>query len=156
MNITKTLRKHRAYILNIRGVGVKANLCEANLCEANLCEANLSYADLSYANLRGANLSYADLSYANLCGANLSYSNLSYANLCEANLSYANLDFSSVIPFSCKGTNIKADDRLFSQMIYHLTRQQWTLTKENQKFLDSIPKPILNSFCNYRDDLEVM
>jgi len=111
-------------------------------------KANLSGADLSE-----ANLSWANLSGANLSGANLSGANLSRANLSEANLSEANLDFSSGIPFSCKGTNIKGDSRLFAQMVYHLTRQQWTLTKKEQKFLDSIPKEILNSFCKYRSDL---
>ena len=71
----------------------------------------------------------------------------------RANLQGANMDFSSGIPFSCKGTNIKGGDRLFAQMIYHVTRQDWKVSKENQEFLDTIPESILNSFLNYRSDL---
>ena len=127
-----------------------ADLSGADLSGANLSGANLSYADLSY-----ADLGRADLSGANLRGANLRSADLGYANLRGANLSGSNLDFSSGISFSCKGTNIKGDKRLFSQMIYHLTRQCWQdLTDVQREWLQVMPDSIKNGFCEYRPELE--
>ena len=74
-----------------------------------------------------------------------------------ADLQGANLDFSSGIPFCCKGTKIKGDRRLFAQMVYHLTRQDWQeLTKRESDWLKAMPTEILNSFLRYRNDLEEM
>ena len=95
----------------------------------------LEIADLRGADLRGANLRGADLRGADLRGADL--------------------DFSSGISFSCKGTNIKGDKRLFSQMIYHLTRQRWQdLTDLQVEWLQVMPDSIKNGFCEYRPELE--
>lgn len=68
-------------------------------------------ADLSEANLRRANLSGADLSRADLSGANLHW----------ANLREANLDF-SVLPLWCGSLNVKVDDRIVRQLLYHVIR----------------------------------
>ena len=91
---------------------------------------------------------------ADLKEANLKEANLRWADLGGVDLRGANLDFSSGIPFYCGGTSIVGDDRLFYQMVYHLTRQNWSsLSAENIAFLESIPDEIKNGFCNYRDDL---
>ncbi len=68
-------------------------------------------ADLSEANLRRANLSGADLRRADLRRADLS----------EADLSEANLDF-SVLPLWCGSLNVKVDDRIVRQLLYHVIR----------------------------------
>ena len=83
----------------------------ADLSEANLRRANLRRADLSEANLRRANLSGADLRRADLRRADLS----------EADLSEANLDF-SVLPLWCGSLNVKVDDRIVRQLLYHVIR----------------------------------
>jgi len=84
--------------------------------------------------------------------ADLRGADLRGASLRGADLRGANLDLSSGIPFSCGGTLIKGDARLFSQMIYHLTRQDWSSLNENQKqWLEDCP--FKNDFLSYRNDL---
>lgn len=63
----------------------------------------------------------ADLSEANLRRANLRRANLSGADLSEADLSEANLDF-SVLPLWCGSLNVKVDDRIVRQLLYHVIR----------------------------------
>lgn len=70
---------------------------------------------------RRADLSEADLSEANLSGADLSRADLSGANLHWANLREANLDF-SVLPLWCGSLNVKVDDRIVRQLLYHVIR----------------------------------
>ena len=160
------LIRHKMYL---RGdaQGKRADLRGADLSWADLSWADLSGADLSGANLRWANLRWANLRWANLRGTDLRGTDLRGTDLRGADLrrtdlrgtdlSGANLDFSSGIPFHCGGTGIKGDSRLFSQMVYHLTRQDWRALPEDQKtWLNSIPKSILNSFCEYRNDVEEM
>lgn len=142
-DIKDILRLHKMWLEDEEGE-------RANLRDADLKNADLSYADLRHADLRGANFSYANLSCADFRDADFSY-----ADLRGADLRGANLDFSSGIPFSCKGTGIRIDSRLLLQMVYHLTRQDTTdCTDEENAWLESIPKTILNGFCDYRDDLE--
>jgi uncharacterized protein YjbI with pentapeptide repeats len=123
----------------------------------NLQGANLQGADLRWANLQGANLRWANLQGANLQEANLQEAELRGAELRGAELRGADLDFSSGIPFHCGGTKIKGDRRLFAQMVFHLTRQDWQeLTEQEAQWLKAIPSEILNSFCNYRNDVDKM
>jgi uncharacterized protein YjbI with pentapeptide repeats len=98
-DIKKTLEEHICW-LNDEG-GRRADLSEANLRRANLRRANLSGADLRGADLRRADLRRADLS--------------------EADLSEANLDF-SVLPLWCGSLNVKVDDRIVRQLLYHVIR----------------------------------
>lgn len=93
-DIKKTLEEHICW-LNDEG-GRRADLSEANLRRANLRRANLSGADL-----RGADLRRADLR--------------------RADLSEANLDF-SVLPLWCGSLNVKVDDRIVRQLLYHVIR----------------------------------
>jgi uncharacterized protein YjbI with pentapeptide repeats len=93
-DIKKTLEEHICW-LNDEG-GRRADLSEANLRRANLRRANLSGADLRRADLRRADLS-------------------------EADLSEANLDF-SVLPLWCGSLNVKVDDRIVRQLLYHVIR----------------------------------
>ena len=87
--------------------------------------------------------------FANLLGADLRD-----ADLRGADLGDADLDFSSGLSFSCRGTNIVGGDRLFAQLVYHLTRQDWSsLSVEKQEWLQSIPEDIKNAFCKFRNEL---
>ena len=63
----------------------------------------------------------ADLSEANLSGADLRRADLRRADLSEADLSEANLDF-SVLPLWCGSLNVKVDDRIVRQLLYHVIR----------------------------------
>ena len=129
MNLKEILRKHALWLKNEK--------------------------DGERANLDGANLRGADLQGANLRGANLRWANLREADLRGADLREANLDFSSGIPYFCGGTEIKVDDRLFYQMVYHLNRQDTSeCSPEIQAFLAGIPEEIRNGFCKFRNDLE--
>ena len=70
---------------------------------------------------RRADLRWADLRGANLRGANLRRANLSGADLSRADLRGANLDF-SVLPLWCGSLNVKVDDRIVRQLLYHVIR----------------------------------
>lgn len=58
---------------------------------------------------------------ADLSEANLRRANLRRADLSEADLSEANLDF-SVLPLWCGSLNVKVDDRIVRQLLYHVIR----------------------------------
>ena len=147
---------------NLRDADLRgANLFGADLRNANLSGADLRNADLSGADLRdasfsGANLCNADLSGADLSGANLRSANLRGADLRGADLRSANLDFSSGITFSCKGTGFLGDDRLAAQMLFHLTRGDWSKASGDiREAISAIRKmAIADLFCEYRDDIE--
>jgi uncharacterized protein YjbI with pentapeptide repeats len=134
----------------------RANLLEANLLEANLRGADLRGADLTGANLRGADLLEANLHEANLTWADLTGADLTRANLRGADLRGANLDLSSGIPFHCGGTQAKIDDRIFSQMLYHLTRMDVSSCSGGVKEAIEAIKDMAVSdlFCEYRDDVK--
>ena len=70
---------------------------------------------------RRADLSEANLRRANLRRANLRRADLRRADLSEADLSEANLDF-SVLPLWCGSLNVKVDDRIVRQLLYHVIR----------------------------------
>ena len=141
---------------NLRGADLRyADLRGANLGGANLGDANLRGADLRGADLRGANLRGANLGDADLRDADLRDADLGGADLRGAELRDADLDYSSGLPFSCKGTNVIGDDRLFAQLIYHLTRQNWkNISGKNSQWLDTIPEDIKNAFCHFRTELD--
>jgi len=140
---------------DLRGADLRgADLRDADLRGADLRGADLRGADLWDADLRGADLRDAALRDADLRDADLRGADLRDAALRDADLRGANLDFSSGIPFRCRGTKIKGDRRLFAQMVYHLTRQDWQkLSEQEQAWLGSIPAEILNSFCEHRRDV---
>ena len=101
------LAEHAKWLADSRGSRADlrmANLRRANLRRANLCGADLCEADLREADLRGADLRGADLRGADLCGANLRGANLDY----------------SCWPLWCGSIGVKADRRLFAQLLYHL------------------------------------
>ncbi len=58
---------------------------------------------------------------ADLSEANLRRADLRRADLSEADLSEANLDF-SVLPLWCGSLNVKVDDRIVRQLLYHVIR----------------------------------
>ncbi|MGE9985397.1 pentapeptide repeat-containing protein [Desulfovibrio sp. SGI.169] len=131
------------------------NLSGTNLSNANLSGTNLSYTDLSFADLSNANLSNANLSNANLSNANLSNANLSNANLSNANLSNANLDF-SCWPLWCGSRDVKADDRLVAQLLFHVTRLNVTQcsggVREAMEHIQTMA--VSDLFCEYRNDIK--
>ena len=101
--------------------------------------------DFKQADLRGADLRGADLREADLRGADLS----------GADLSGADLDMSSGIPFHCGGTGFKGDDRLFAQMLFHLTRGNWDGCSGGVKeAVEEIrAMAVTDLFCEYRNDV---
>ena len=127
-----------------------ANLRSADLQGANLQGANLRNADLRNADLQGANLRNADLRNANLQGADLRN-----ANLQGANLQGANLDF-SCIPLHCGSTEAITDDRLMGQILFHLTRMNYSNCSGGvREAIDHIKNMAISDlFCEYRSDVE--
>lgn len=101
-------------------------------------EADLRGANLSGADLRGANLHLADLSGANLCRANLHLVNLRGADLRGADLDY------SCWPLWCGSVGVKADERLVSQLAYHL------VALDAPEFQDEL-KPLHRLAALFRD-----
>ena len=165
--LMEMLKRHRKWIDSDGTKGERFNIADLSgedLSGEDLRGADLRWSDLRGADLRGADLRGADLREADLRGADLRGADLRGANLVEADLREANLwgadlrgailDFSSGIPFNCGGTEIKIDDRLFYQIIYHLTRQDISdCSDEIKEFVGSIPDEILNGFCKYRMDV---
>lgn len=123
--------------------GEKAHLCGADLRGAALCGANLRNVNLRNANLYGANL----------CGAALCWADLRETDMREVDLRGANLDFSAW-PLQCSSTMVKADDRLFSQLLFHATRLDVSGcsggVKEAVQFLRQMA--VCNIFPEYRED----
>ncbi|GKG94915.1 hypothetical protein CE91St38_29230 [Desulfovibrionaceae bacterium] len=121
---------------------------------ADLSAADLRCADLSGANLRDADLRGANLSGANLSGANLSDADLRDADLRGANLSGADLDF-SCWPLWCGSKNVKADDRLVAQLIFHVTRLDISCcsggVREAVEHIRAMA--VSDLFCEYRSDV---
>jgi len=136
---------------NLRNADLRnADLQGANLRNADLRHANLQGADLRSANLQGANLQGADLRNANLQGADLRN-----ANLQGANLQGANLDF-SCIPLHCGSTEAITDDRLMGQILFHLTRMNYSNCSGGvREAIDHIKNMAISDlFCEYRSDVE--
>jgi uncharacterized protein YjbI with pentapeptide repeats len=162
--LAKILKDHKEWLANHEN-GQRANLRWADLRWADLQWADLRWADLRWANLRWADLRWADLRWANLHradlqeanlkGANLQGANLQGANLQGANLQGANFDFSSW-NLSCTSFHAKADDRLVSQLICHVTRLNTSNCSGGVKeAVDFIKKmAISDMFCEYRDDVD--
>ena len=123
--------------------------------DANLYGADLRGANLRGADLRGADLREADLRGADLRGANLRWANLSGADLRGADLREADLDMSSGIPFHCGGTGFKGDDRLFAQMLFHLTRGDWSQCSGGveEALAHIMQSAAVDLFCEYRCDV---
>ncbi len=123
--------------------------------QADLQGANLQGADLRGTNLRGTNLRWADLRWANLRWANLQGADLEGANLQGADLQGANLDF-SCLPLWCGSFNIKADRRLFAQLLCHITRLDVSEGDEDVKTVMQQLRamPASDWFCEYRNDVK--
>ena len=158
-NEIQILQRHAKWLESGGTDGGKANLCGANLSGADLGGANLRCADLGNADLSNANLSNADLCGADLCGANLRCADLGNADLGGANLSYAdlcgaNLDF-SCWPLWCGSKNVKADDRLVAQLIFHVTRLNISCcsggVREAVEHIRAMA--VSDLFCEYRSDV---
>ena len=101
-----------------------------------------------------ADLSAADLRCADLSGANLSDADLRDADLRGANLSGADLDF-SCWPLWCGSKNVKADDRLVAQLIFHVTRLDISCcsggVREAVEHIRAMA--VSDLFCEYRSDV---
>ena len=168
-NEIQILQRHAKWLVSGGTDGESADLRYANLSNADLRNANLRYADLSNADLRNADLRYANLSnadlrnadlrnadlrYANLRYANLRYADLRYADLRYADLRYADLDF-SCWPLWCGSKNVKADDRLVAQLIFHVTRLDISCcsggVREAVKHIRAMA--VSDLFCEYRSDV---
>ena len=119
--LQEILQAHKKWLAGDYKEGARANLRAADLRAADLRGADLRDADLNGANLNGANLRDADLRDADLNGANLRDADLHGANLLGADLHGADLDFSD-FPLWCGGLDVHIDDKLASQLLYHLLR----------------------------------
>lgn len=76
------------------------------------------------------------------------------ANLCGADLCGANLDF-SCWPLWCGSKNVKADDRLIAQLIFHVTRLDISCcsggVREAVEHIRAMA--VSDLFCEYRSDV---
>lgn len=109
------------------------------------------------ADLRGADPRGADLRGADLRGADLQGAHLRDTDLRGAYLRGANLDF-SCWPLWCGSIGAKADDRLFAQLLFHLTRLDVSGcsggVRETMEHIRSMAAADL--FCEYRDDVAAL
>ena len=114
-------------------------------------------ANLQDADLRGANLLGADLLGADLRRADLQDADLRGANLQDADLRGADLAF-CVWPLWCGSICAKADDRLFAQLLFHLTRLDVSgcsggvrETMEHIKYMAAS-----DLFCEFQGDVKTL
>jgi hypothetical protein len=142
MNIEKILADHKKW-LDDSSTGKQANLRGANLRYADLRGADLRKANLQSADLQSADLRGADLRKANLRDADLRGANLRGADLRGADLRGANLDL-SCFPLWCGSFSIKVDQRLLSQLCYHLLR----LTSDEPDFKKLKSSKLLKNVAN--------
>ena len=123
-------------------------------CEAEAFRECAERAVKEKVSLRGANMRWADLREANMSGANMRGADMSGANMIGADMRGANMDF-SCWPLSCKSTSVVADDRLFAQLFFHLTRLDVSQcsggARESMDALRSMAASDL--FCEYRSDV---
>lgn len=91
---------------------------------------DLREADLWRANLRWANLHGADLRGANFHGADLRGANLDYAS----------------IPFQCSSFDLKCDERLIRQSLYHVKRYDYI--GNDQDIKDLLNSDLFIKVCN--------
>ena len=126
-----------------------------NLSKAAYSKSDLMGRDFSNCNLQGANLQGANLQGANLQGANLQGAYMQLANLQGANLQWTNMDF-ACIQLSCRTTRFKVDDRIFSQILYQLTRLDTTGCSGGvQEAVEAIKNMAVSDlFCEYRNDVK--
>lgn len=96
-----------------------------------------------------------DLKGANLKGANLKGIDLQGVDLQEANLRGADLDF-SCFPLHCGSFNIKADDRLVAQLLYHAVKLDVSGCSGGvQEAISYIRQMAISDlFCEYRPDIK--
>ena len=143
-NEIQILQRHAKWLVSGGTDGESADLCGADLHGADLCGADLRDANLCGADLRDADLCGADLRDADLCGA----------DLCGADLCGANLDF-SCWPLWCGSKNVKADDRLIAQLIFHVTRLDISCcsggVREAVEHIRAMA--VSDLFCEYRSDV---
>jgi len=97
--------------------------------------------------LRNSDLSYTNLSNSDLSNADLRYSDLSYANLSNADVSAADIDYTS-IPFHCGSIDMRCDERIIRQSLYHVARYEYIGDDDDIKELLSSPlyKKVANKF----------
>ena len=110
--IREKLQKHNRW-LNGENGGEKADLRHSDLRHSDLRDSNLHGSDL-----HDSNLSYSNLSYSNLSDSDLRDSDLHGSDLRYSNLHGSDLDF-SCWPLWCGGLNVKIDDRLAIQLLFH-------------------------------------
>ena len=117
--------------------------------------ADLSYADLSNASLRNARLRNSDLSNSDLSNSDLRNTSLRNARLCNSDLSNAKLDF-SCWPLWCGSRDVKADDRLVAQLLFHVTRLDVTQCSGGvREAMGNIrTMAVSDLFCEYRNGIE--
>lgn len=91
---------------------------------------------------------------ADLRGASLRGASLRGADLSEVDLRGADLDFSSW-PLWCGSRNVKIDDRLVAQLLWHVTRLDVSGcsggVRESIEHIRSMA--IADLFCEYRSDI---
>ena len=91
---------------------------------------------------------------ADMPEANMRWAHMRGANMIGPDMRGANMDF-SCWPLSCKSTSVVADDRLFAQLFFHLTRLDVSQcsggARESMDALRSMAASDL--FCEYRSDV---
>jgi uncharacterized protein YjbI with pentapeptide repeats len=117
---------------NAREKGKKANLRRSDFSKSDLrgsdlrgsdlSESDFSKSDLRGSNLRGSDFRWSDLSESDFRGSDLRGSDLSYVDLSYADLSGSDFDF-SVLNLSCKGINLRFDERVIKQLMNHALKQ---------------------------------
>jgi hypothetical protein len=138
------LKRHAAWLRNEKG-GERADFQGADLQGVNLQGVNLRRANLRRANLQGADFRGADLQCADFQGADFRGADFRGADLAFC-----------CWPLWCGSITAKADDRLFAQLLFHLTRLDVSGAsggvRESMKHLRGMAASDL--FCEYREDIK--
>lgn len=129
------------------------------LTNSKIYESSFADAILINVNFTGSRISDSNFNEAHLSGVCLDdcvifNTSLHNARMKHASLMGANLDHSSMT-FSCKIESIKASDRLVAQMIYHVTRLDFSGCSDTvrSELIEILNGPLGDMFLKYRTDL---
>ena len=129
------------------------------ILRSKIYESSFIEAALINVSFTGSRISDSDFNEAYLSGAYLDdcvifNTTFHYAKMKHMSLIGSNIDHSSIM-LNCHIESIKASDRLVAQLIYHVTRLDFSECSDivQSELVDILEGPLGDMFLNYRTDL---
>ena len=126
-----------------------SKIYESNFLEALLINVNFSYSKISDSNFNEANLAGSFFDDCIIYNTSFHRSRMKHMSLRGADI-----DHSSIM-LNCQIESIKASDRLVAQLIYHVTRLDFSGCSDTvrSELIEILNGPLGDLFLKYRTDL---